>query len=281
MLPLMVPERPEADPPRGVLRTPPQDGHIEHRRLLPRASLTPFVAHFWSVRWDLASPFEAETLPHPSVHLVFEARDAAPLRAEIRGVMTGRFTTRLEGCGEVFGIKLRPAAFPLGVPMARLTDRVAPLDRAFGDAALLAGSVLAAPDLEAKIAAAESFFEPRLPPLCPEAILLRDLVERVATDRTLLRVEDLARLVDLDVRTLQRRFRHYVGVSPKWVIQRYRLHEAAERLKAARPPSLAALAAELGYADQSHFARDFKRMIGRTPRSFATGARLRTEAEVP
>jgi AraC-like DNA-binding protein len=60
-----------------------------------------------------------------------------------------------------------------------------------------------------------------------------------------------------------------VGVSPKWVIRRYRLQEAAEQLKGRRPPTLAALAASLGYADQPHFARDFKLTVGQTPRAFA------------
>ena len=95
------------------------------------------------------------------------------------------------------------------------------------------------------------------------------LVERTASDRTLSRVEDVAAIADLDVRALQRAFRTYVGVSPKWILRRYRLHEAAEQLKGMRPPALAALAASLDYADQSHFARDFKRVVGQTPRSFA------------
>ena len=32
------------------------------------------LAHFWSVQWDLRGqpPYVAETLPHPSVHLIFE-----------------------------------------------------------------------------------------------------------------------------------------------------------------------------------------------------------------
>ena len=53
------------------------------------------------------------------------------------------------------------------------------------------------------------------------------------------------------------------------MIQRYRLHEAAEQLKRTSPPSLAALAASLGYFDQSHFVRDFKAMVGRAPGAFA------------
>ena len=51
-------------------------------------------------------------------------------------------------------------------------------------------------------------------------------------------------------------------------MQRYRLHEAAEQLRAHEPPSLAELAASLGYADQAHFAREFKRAVGHTPRAF-------------
>jgi AraC-like DNA-binding protein len=58
-------------------------------------------------------------------------------------------------------------------------------------------------------------------------------------------------------------------VTPKWVIQRYRLHEAAEQLKGPNPPSLAAIAADLGYVDQAHFAGDFKRVVGRSPARFA------------
>jgi AraC-like DNA-binding protein len=97
----------------------------------------------------------------------------------------------------------------------------------------------------------------------------RDLVEHMAADRSLLRVEDAAALLGAPPRTLQRRFRRDVGVGPKWVIRRYRLHEAAEQLKGPSPPPLAALAAALGYADQEHFARDFKAVVGRTPAAFA------------
>jgi AraC-like DNA-binding protein len=64
-----------------------------------------------------------------------------------------------------------------------------------------------------------------------------------------------------------------VGVHPKWVIQRYRLLEAVAQLGSAEPPKLAALAAALGYADQAHFQREFKVVVGRTPGSFSPFAR--------
>ena len=69
-------------------------------------------------------------------------------------------------------------------------------------------------------------------------------------------------------RTMQRLFRRYVGVSPKWVLQRYRLHEAAERI-AAGEQDLARLGLDLGYFDQAHFIKDFKSLVGRSPAEYA------------
>jgi AraC-like DNA-binding protein len=51
-----------------------------------------------------------------------------------------------------------------------------------------------------------------------------------AADRRITKVEDVACRFNLSIRTLQRMFHRYVGVSPKWLIRRYRLREAAERL---------------------------------------------------
>lgn len=104
-----------------------------------------------------------------------------------------------------------------------------------------------------------------LAPLPAPVVQLRDLVERMERDRSMLRAEDVARESGLDLRALQRRFARYVGVGPKQVIQRYRLHEAAARLAGPRPPTLGALAAELGYFDQPHFVRDFRAIIGVAP----------------
>ena len=63
------------------------------------------------------------------------------------------------------------------------------------------------------------------------------------------------------------------GCTPKWLIQRRRLHEAAERLSGEERPDLARVAADLGYADQAHFGRDFRAVTGLTPGAFAAEPR--------
>jgi AraC-like DNA-binding protein len=90
-------------------------------------------------------------------------------------------------------------------------------------------------------------------------------------------VEDVVERFGIAPRTLQRLFARYLGVSPKWVLRRYRLHEAAARLAAEQDRPWAEVAAELGYFDQSHFIRDFTAAIGLTPVAYAQACRTQQE----
>jgi AraC-like DNA-binding protein len=63
-------------------------------------------------------------------------------------------------------------------------------------------------------------------------------------------------------------FRRYVGASARWVIKRYRLYEALDRLNGPTRSDWADLAQELGYFDQAHFINDFKKIVGRSPSAY-------------
>ena len=260
--------------PRGVLNAAAlARGPSPPGRWLADPPLDAFVEHFWAVAWDLRGqpPVTRETLPHPSVHLVIEAGASGLL-----GVGTGRFVRVLEGRGRVLGIKFRPGCFhPLRPgPMSALTDRTLTLAAAFGAAGeRLEADVLACgDDVTAAVAIAEAFLLARAPKADPQAELAHGLVARILAEPGLLRVEELAERSGLGVRRLQRLFGTYVGVSPKWVIRRYRLHEALERLDAGAAVDLPGLATALGYFDQAHFIRDFKQLVGRTPAAYARGS---------
>ena len=60
------------------------------------------------------------------------------------------------------------------------------------------------------------------------------------------------------MRDVQRLFAAMVGITPKWMIQRYRLHEAIAQLERAGSHDWADPAALLGYADQAHFILDVR-----------------------
>jgi AraC-like DNA-binding protein len=119
---------------------------------------------------------------------------------------------------------------------------------------------------------AEALLGAVLPERDPLAERAADLVARVTADPALRRVDELSNASGMTVRSLQRLFADYVGASPKWVMRRARLHEAAERADSGELIDWAELAADLGYADQAHLTRDFTDTIGITPTRYAPGA---------
>jgi AraC-like DNA-binding protein len=78
-------------------------------------------------------------------------------------------------------------------------------------------------------------------------------------------VADLATRHHVSVRTVQRLFTQYVGIGPQWVMQRYRLHDALERLDRRQRHDWTRFALDLGYYDHAHFLRDFRSLVGVTP----------------
>jgi len=264
---------------KGILN--PQEGRRHYRlsREWPSPELEPWVERLWMVEWELDAPFTQELLNHPTVNLAVEAEHAA-----VFGIRTARDRRTIDGTGRVVGVKFRPGGFQpwLGRSVHTLTNRVLPLTAVFGPAGdELAAAVRA--EADAPFAAMEAFLRARTPPPDPNLDVLAAIVGTMLEDPAVVRVDELAARHGLSVRTLQRLFRRYVGVSPKWVLQRYRLHEAAERIAEGREAladgeaagrdrwDWAATALELGYVDQAHFIRDFKALIGASPAQYAAG----------
>jgi len=252
----------------GILNARAAAKKFTFRTVPPAPELAPLVAHYWLVSWDLRGqePYEQQVLPYPSVNMTFK-----PGRCRIAGVPRGRFCEVLDGAGRVFGVRFQPAGFRplLGSPVSSITGRFIPVDEVFGRTGRdLAEAILAADDATA-VSVMNEFLRSRLAGPDPAAELVADVAERAATDASVVRVEQLAAAFDVGVRRLQRLFAEYVGVGPKWVIRRYRLHEAAGRAAAGRPLDLARLAADLGYSDQAHFTRDFTAIVGTSPARYA------------
>jgi AraC-like DNA-binding protein len=262
----------------GILNPARGFEHFRLVRLEPSSALAPFVERYWIVRWDLTGrpPYLSETLPHPSVHV-----SIADGRGEVHGVGTRRFEKKLEGVGRVFGVKFTGPGFRpfLSEPVAMLTDRVLAIEDVLGAAAKKLARDVSALDDEGARDAIEAFLTARRPVVSAELRLVHRLVESARSDRALARVEDLVQLGDVGPRALQRLFREHVGVGPKWVIRRFRIHDAAERCREGACPDWAALAQELGYFDQAHFSRDFKAQTGRTPSDYVRDCRVAAVAK--
>lgn len=270
----------------GILRPDELARHVEIRRWPATARVSQWVENHWSLRWDLPPGrwFASETLPHPTCALTVERGDhprpeLAGEEVVITGVVTRRFDVEIRGSGRVAGLRFRPGGLAAltglradawtdrtvpagGIVPAALVEALASLDL---DADLDARGRGSAPDVEQSTRVVEAGF--------PEAAGVPDaryerllaIVADMLEDRSLVSVSQLEERHGVSTRTLQRDFLHYVGVGPKWVLARYRMHDVVAELDGGHDGPLTELAIQHGWYDQAHFTRDFTALVGVPP----------------
>jgi AraC-like DNA-binding protein len=276
---------------RGILDPGLLQQRVRLTRYQPPPALDGLVDRLWAVAWDLPPGVvhRQQVLTHPGANLSVGTADGQPgdlaardPEARLNGVARQLSTRMLVGRGWAVAAMTRPGglgALALG-SAADWTDRVVPLGEAVAlDEAVLLAEIVAEPDEEARAGLLAAALEKSVREDQVTAALRVAAVARLAeTDRSVRRLADLCRLAGMRPRTLQRMFLRYAGVSPTWVLRRYRLLDAAEAVRDGQPVSWAEIAAGLGYADQAHLITDFRAATGQTPGAYAAAQRAEPEA---
>ncbi|GAA5228869.1 AraC family transcriptional regulator [Paeniglutamicibacter antarcticus] len=263
---------------RAHLRDPQDLSHTIHR-YPPQAEFTDFIGRFWFPVWSVPSGARAvqRVLQYPVCLVVVTAE-----YSRFYGVVSGLSTTALAGDGWAAGVMLTAAGGHrlTGRSVDEFTDRHVDLSQVLpSNGAQLTAEIrrLMAehPAAEDSHRAVMAVYEKALRgflPIDEEGHLVNEIVGYVESNPEVLRVAGICAHFGLSERTVQRLVRRRLGLTPKWLIQRRRLHEAAERLRES-PASTAELAILLGYADQAHFIRDFKKVTALTPGQFSAQSR--------
>jgi AraC-like DNA-binding protein len=251
--------------------------HIKKYRMirtLPCVALQPLIEFFYEISWNMSVGEKqlVETLPAPSVHLIFMNGEA-----EISGPIKRRFSYLMENQGYLFGAKFWPGAFRMvcDESPSKLTDKRLPAGLILGDSVLpVKNAFFRAHQAVERVSIVQKYLSYLYKPNEERIPVVKKVFADIEHHASIFTVAQLAALQKMTVRSLQRLFKEYVGVSPKWAIQLFRLREAAQQMESQNHIDFSRLALELGYSDQAHFSKHFKRITGKTPKSYA----LRIEA---
>ena len=234
---------------------------------LAPAALRHAIACLWAqVTPDAGRDRDGLVLPDACSDLIWEQGRGA----FVAGPDTGPVRTVMKAGTVVIGVRFRPSAGGpvLGVPLSELRDQRVDLeDLRRRDASRLPGTlepdtaVIRALELAAALVADG---DPD-PAAARAAVLLADPRARA---------EDVAAEVGLSMRQLRRRCHAVVGYGPKTLQRVLRFRGFVARLDAGLPGGqdahdLAALAAQVGYADQAHLTRECRALAGLTPAALA------------
>ena len=256
---------------------------MDYLELSPPPPLDRVVHRFWFLRTGAGAESSAvqtivpdgrcEIVLHlgePFAELDNAGRASPQRRALVAGQLTAPFRLASRPGADVIGIRLRTgAAHRLVAPQRELTGRVVPLaDVVRGLEPRLLDAARTETDLRRRAASLGAALARALSPRPTGAVEAAVALLESGRPGT---IGELARSVGLTPRTLQRRFRAEVGIDPTLLRRILRFRAAFRLLERLPPGRWSRVAPRVGYFDQAHLIRDFRRFAGAAPSVFFGG----------
>jgi AraC-like DNA-binding protein len=266
--------------------------------LPPSPDLSPWISHFRVIRGPLlssAAPTVLRLLADGCAGVVIDRGSTAPASPPVfMGVMPAATVVTVAERREIIGVRFKPGGALPFVPswLHEFTGRRIPLPLLWGDLAQRMGNAACSATLHERVRALEDGMRGRMrqyqaaassrqTTTAREVALVSRAIAHLGHDATV-RVSDVAVALGVGERRLERAFNRAVGIPPKVFHRMRRCGEAARLIRhacGAHPPPMlerrvarcnwSAIASDAGYADQAHFIREFRALIGVTPTAYA------------
>ncbi|MGW1742759.1 helix-turn-helix domain-containing protein [Nocardia sp. NPDC001965] len=238
-------------------------------------------------RGRTADLVDIRVIPHPALTMFIDFGDGSLVddtngRHLRGGIFAGFLPGSVRGLGaeiDCLQIRLSPAvAYRVLGTCAESGSTMVSLDDLWGsEAELLRGRLQAARSWNERFTIAEAALAGRHETgraVDPEVGFAW---QRMVRSRGQIRIERLAAEVGWSRKRLWSRFGSQIGLTPKRAAQLVRFDHAAHRLAAGHNAAL--VAADSGYADQSHLSRDVVAIAGITPAAVATAPWLAVDGD--
>jgi len=247
---------------------------MKYLRIKPPPSLSAHVRYFWI--GEVGVQFTHHAIATSSPKMVFHYKGSFD-EITASGKLQRSFSSGIQGQSKkhtqfiarepatMFGIEFFPYVIPslFSIPATALTDQYIDLTVFLGRKGReLEERIQEAGTTEERIRIATRFLESRLHTINHPFII--DAINQINAKNGLVNMAELAKTSPVSQRQFERLFKELAGFTPK-------LYARVKRFETAlcqQSGTLTQRALDAGYADQSHFIRDFRDFTGLQPRNY-------------
>ncbi len=253
---------------------------MQYNEFKPHHSLSAFIECYWTAYSDKPPFQEIESLiPDGTIELMFNfGDDYSQIRqgqkelvngSHIIGIRKTSLQISQTSMQNFFSIRFKPGGiYPFfKEPVHEYANAFNPLEEILGNTYKQTEMQLQeATSVTEQISIIENWLFKRFNTSKEYQFVANGIKELLNLNE--LSVKLLVKRMGSNYKTIERKFKQVMGLSPSEFIKIKRFNQAVLAMYACRFNSLTQIAYETGYYDQSHFIREFKDLTNFTPRDF-------------
>lgn len=153
-------------------------------------------------------------------------------------------------------------------PIKQLVDKIVSADELLGENAAIIEQLLMDKPREEKLKILTDFFVSKIDILSEKEIVSQPIAEEIINKKGCIKIKELSEKFSINAKKIERAFVNEIGLSAKLFSRIIRFNNARQLMEQNPDISLSSVAYEIGYADQSHFNKNFRELFGLTPAEF-------------
>jgi len=246
-------------------------------RIIPHEKLQHLIECYWIIESDDAKPHLEKIIPDGFTELIFHYGDA--YRSKISGTwrtqgpnllagqISNYFYLENTGVSGIIAVKFKPAALTqlFGLDMSQYTDQIADVGTTEKQLLELRDKIVPLGNEHQSKEILDNYFLEISQHITKSPVTIA--IDLIFSTNGMASVKELTKAAGIGERQLERLFKRYVGLSPKYYARIIRFNYIFQLIQSKKTP-WAEIVYQSGYYDQSHFIRNFKAFTGEDPTSY-------------
>jgi len=234
----------------------------------------PEISHFYSFKAG-CSQKPIIVIPDGCIDIVFDC-DADSPAAQVCGTRLEAGVVSFLPGHRYFGVRFVPGIFPdfLTVSAHEIIENELDLHDVSADSESLLEQVVNSINFSQQVNAVNQFLsnKSRRTP----SKVTSQIIAKIRQQKGNIQVQDLEKFSGYTTRTIQRMFKNDIGLTPKGFSRAIRCQSAIYTINHGNDLVFSDCALDLGFSDQSHFLKEFKKLVNITPQEYQNRVKKQT-----